>query len=112
MSDCVFCKNLPKILENELAYALYDIKPLTRGHMLFIPKRHCVTLFEANPEEIKAIFELINKAKELLTKEHQPDGFNIAANCGEAAGQIVMHAHMHLLPRYKDEAFNPRALVH
>lgn len=112
MSDCIFCKNLPKVLENELAYALFDIKPITRGHMLFIPKRHFITLFEATDEEIKAIFELVHKAKELLIKEHKPDGFNIAANCGEAAGQIVMHAHLHLLPRYKGEAFNPKTLVH
>lgn len=112
MSDCVFCKNLPKVLENELAYALYDIKPITKGHMLFIPKRHHTTVFESTPEELKAMFELINKAQELLIKEHHPDGFNIAANCGEAAGQIVMHAHLHLLPRYKGEAFNSHALIH
>ena len=90
---CIFCKNLPKVLENELAYALYDIKPITKGHMLVIPKRHHMTIFESTPEEIKAVFELIQKAKELLLKEHKPDGFNIVANCGEAAGQIVMHAH-------------------
>lgn len=112
MNDCIFCKNLPKVLENDQAYALYDIKPITKGHMLIIPKRHFVTVFEANAEEIKAVFDLVNKAKDLLIKEHKPDGFNIAANCGEAAGQIVMHVHLHLLPRYKGEAFNPKALVH
>jgi diadenosine tetraphosphate (Ap4A) HIT family hydrolase len=109
---CIFCKNLPKVLENELAYALYDIKPITKGHMLFIPKRHHVTIFESTPEEIKAVFELISKSKELLLKEHKPDGFNIIANCGEAAGQIVMHAHMHLVPRYKDRPVNARELIH
>ena len=80
--------------------------------MLFIPKRHHLTLFESTPDEIKAIFELIGKAKELLLKEHKPDGFNIAANCGEVAGQVVMHAHMHLLPRYKGQDFNLRVLIH
>ena len=99
-------------MENALAYALYDIKPITKGHMLFIPKRHHLTLFESTPDEIKAIFELIGKAKELLLKEHKPDGFNIAANCGEVAGQVVMHAHMHLLPRYKGQDFNLRVLIH
>ena len=101
---CIFCKNLPKALENELAYCLYDIKPITKGHMLFIPKRHHATVFESTPEEIKAVFELIQKGKELILKENKPDGFNIVANCGEAAGQIVMHAHMHLLPRYQGQA--------
>ncbi len=111
MADCIFCKDLPKVLENDLAYALYDINPLTPGHMLIIPKRHQETLFESTPEEIIAVFELINKAKEMLIKEYRPDGFNIAVNCGQAAGQIVMHAHVHLLPRYKDRSFNPRALI-
>ena len=102
MTDCIFCKNLPKVLENELAYGLFDIKPITRGHMLIIPKRHHLTIFESSPEEIVAVFELIQQARELLLKEHKPDGFNIVANCGDAAGQIVMHAHLHLLPRYKN----------
>jgi diadenosine tetraphosphate (Ap4A) HIT family hydrolase len=112
MEDCVFCKKLPKVMENDLAYGIYDIKPLTKGHMLFIPKRHHETIFESTPEEIKAVFELIQKAKDLLDKEHKPAGFNIAANCGQAAGQIVMHAHIHLLPRYKGESFNLRSLIH
>jgi len=103
MPDCIFCKNLPKVMENELAFALYDIKPITQGHMLFIPKRHFLTLFEATPDEIKAVFDLIQKGRELLSKEHKPDGFNVVANCGSAAGQIVMHAHVHLLPRYEGQ---------
>ena len=112
MSDCIFCKDLPKVLENELAYALYDINPITKGHMLFIPKRHHETIFESTSEEVEAVFELIKKAKALILKEHKPDGFNIAANCGEIAGQVVMHAHVHLLPRYKGQPLNLRTLVH
>ena len=101
MPDCVFCKKLPKVLENDLAYALYDIKPVSKGHMLFVPKRHHPTIFESTPQEIQAVFDLIKKAVAILQKEHNPDGFNVAANCGEAAGQIVMHAHLHLIPRYR-----------
>lgn len=107
MIDCIFCKDLPKVLENDLAYCLYDIKPMTRGHILVILKRHHLTIFESTPGEIEAVFELIHRAKELLLNEHKPDGFNIVANCGQAAGQVVMHAHIHLLPRYKDEPVNP-----
>ncbi len=101
MSDCIFCKNLPKVLENDLAYALYDIKPISSGHMLLIPKRHHESLFESTPEEITAVFELIHQAKAIITKERKPDGYNLQANCGRVAGQIVMHAHVHLIPRYK-----------
>ena len=112
MPDCIFCKNLPKVMENELAFALYDIHPITQGHMLIIPKRHFLTLFESTNDELKAVFELIQKARALLLKEHKPDGFNIAANCGAAAGQIVMHAHVHLIPRYEGQPFNPKTLMH
>lgn len=100
MSQCIFCKDLPKVLENDLAYALYDIKPISKGHMLFIPKRHHLTIFESTAAEISAVFDLLNKAKELISKEHNPAGFNLQVNCGAAAGQIVMHAHLHLIPRY------------
>lgn len=100
MPECIFCKNLPKVMENELAYALLDIKPISKGHMLFIPKRHHATVFDSTPHEITAVFELINQAKINIQQEHNPSGFNIQANCGAAAGQIVMHAHFHLIPRY------------
>ncbi len=101
MSDCIFCKQLPRVIENDLAYALNDIKPLSQGHMLFIPKRHIVQIFEATPAEIEAVFDLINKAKLMLDGQHAPDGYTVQANCGSVAGQIVMHAHLHLIPRYK-----------
>jgi diadenosine tetraphosphate (Ap4A) HIT family hydrolase len=99
-------------MENELAFALYDIHPITQGHMLVIPKRHFLTLFESTADEIKAIFELVQRGRALLLKEHKPDGFNITANCGAVAGQIVMHAHVHLLPRYEGQPFDPKALIH
>jgi len=112
MGDCIFCKDLPKVFENELAYCLYDIKPITKGHILVIPKRHHATIFESTPDEIKSVFELLDKAKVLLLNEYKPDGFNVVANCGEAAGQIVMHAHLHLLPRYNGQAIDTKSLPH
>ncbi len=100
MSDCIFCEDLPKVITNDLAYAIYDIKPLSPGHMLFIPKRHHEGIFESMPDEIKALFDLVNEAKVLLDKERKPTGYNVQVNCGASAGQIVMHAHLHLIPRY------------
>ena len=83
-----------------MAYALYDIKPISRGHMIVIPKRHHTTIFESTPQEIIAVFDLIRQAKTIIEKEFKPDGYNVQANCGAVAGQIVMHAHLHLIPRY------------
>jgi diadenosine tetraphosphate (Ap4A) HIT family hydrolase len=99
-------------MENELVFALYDINPITLGHMLIVPKRHYLTIFESTPDEVNAIFELTQKARALLVQEYKPDGFNITANCGKSAGQIVMHAHLHLLPRYEGQLFNPKTLYH
>ena len=100
MSECIFCKDLPKVLENDLAYAVHDIKPISKGHMLFISKRHHTTIFEATPQEIVSLFDLMAKGKALLDKQFQPTGYNVQANCGSSAGQIVMHSHIHLIPRY------------
>ncbi|MBF0123551.1 MAG: HIT domain-containing protein [Candidatus Omnitrophica bacterium] len=106
MSDCIFCKNLPKVIENELAYVLYDINPISKGHTLIIPKRHFEQIFEATPDESSAIKDLIGKMKQRLDQEHVPDGYNIWINSGKAAGQVVMHAHVHLIPRFKGQVLH------
>ncbi len=108
MSDCVFCKNIPRVMENELVYAAYDIHPLTKGHTLIIPKRHFEQIFDATPQESEAIKRLLSSMKESLSEAHSPDGFNIMINCGSAAGQVVMHAHVHLIPRYKGQVLHIR----
>jgi diadenosine tetraphosphate (Ap4A) HIT family hydrolase len=100
MADFIFCKNLPKVIENDLAYAVYDINPKAPGHILLVTKRHHVMIFDSTLEEVGALFDLVNQAKDLITKEFKPQGFNIVVNCGEAAGQVVMHTHVHLIPKY------------
>ena len=64
MSDCIFCKNLPKIIENDLAYAVYDINPKSKGHVLIISKRHFEQIFDATPAESAAIKDLIIKVEQ------------------------------------------------
>ena len=95
-------------MENDLAYAVYDIRPLSKGHTLIIPRRHIRDIFEATTEEFNAIQQLLGQMRNSVEKEHTPDGYNIWINCGEAAGQIVMHAHVHLIPRYKGEVLHIR----
>ena len=106
MPECIFCKDLPKVMENGLAYALYDINPISRGHALIIPKRHFEQIFEATAGEWQAIKELIDAMKARNDAEHHPDGQNIWINCGKAAGQVVMHAHVHLIPRFNGEVIH------
>ena len=96
------------LIENELAFAVYDYYPVNKGHVLVIPKRHYASFFDATPDEIKAFNELINKVKDLLDGELNPDGYNIGINIGEAAGQTVFHLHIHIIPRYFGDVENPR----
>lgn len=98
---CLFC-DLSKnaVLENELCYMIYDKYPVAPGHALIIPKRHMTTVFEMTPEEWMAAGKLINAAKNEIEKSYQPVGYNVKINCGKAAGQEIMHAHIHLIPKY------------
>ncbi len=106
MSECVFCKDLPKVMENDLAYAIFDIAPISKGHALVIPKRHVEQIFDATPEEGAAMRALVMSMRGLLQEKHSPDGCNIWVNSGKAAGQVVMHAHIHIIPRYKGEVIH------
>ena len=105
--ECIFCQMKDYILENELAYAIYDKYPVGKGHMLFIPKRHVKDFFDITKEEREAIFELIDEGKKLLDEKYSPDSYNVGINCGEHAGQTIMHVHVHLIPRYIGDIKNP-----
>lgn len=109
--ECIFCKMKDYILENELAYTIYDKYPVGKGHMLFIPKRHVKNFFDITKEEREAIFELIDEGKRLLDEKYSPDSYNVGINCGEYAGQTVMHVHVHLIPRYIGDMKDPRGGV-
>ena len=115
MEYCVFCddfmKNKEILFENEMAIAYFDGFPVSKGHTLIITKRHIKTFFDTTKEEQDAMMELLRKAKDYLDNEYHPDGYNVGLNCGEDAGQSVMHVHMHLIPRYHGDVENPRGGV-
>ncbi len=107
---CPFC-NLPAeriVLESERALVIRDGFPVSPGHTLIIPRRHVRSFFEASPEEVGEMLELLRKAKDGLQAELEPDGFNIGINDGEAAGQTVPHLHLHLIPRFAGDVSEPR----
>ena len=111
--DCIFC-NIEKdriVIENETAYAIYDRFPVNKGHMLIIPKKHIKDYFDADQQTKDRLWKLVDECKKIVDKEFNPDGYNIGINCGEAAGQTVMHLHIHLIPRYKGDIENPRGGV-
>ena len=109
--NCPFCfktETISPILENDLAIAFFDEFPVNPGHMLFITKRHVKTFFDTTLDEKIAIFNLVDEAKKLIDEKYHPDGYNIGLNSEEAAGQTVMHIHLHLIPRYKGDVENPK----
>jgi len=110
---CPFCNLEPSRIfaDNEHAVAICDGFPVNPGHVLIIPKRHFVSLFEATKEEMVALFALLDDVRERLLTERKPDGFNIGINDGAAAGQTIFHLHIHLIPRYKGDCEDPRGGV-
>jgi diadenosine tetraphosphate (Ap4A) HIT family hydrolase len=104
--NCIFCnpyKKLTLITETTTEYAMLDGYPLSKGHTLVIPKRHVANYFDLSFEEQSSCWFMVNKVKDILTKEYQPDGFNIGFNINKSAGQKVMHTHIHIIPRYQGD---------
>jgi diadenosine tetraphosphate (Ap4A) HIT family hydrolase len=81
------------------------------GHSLVIPRRHCASFFDLSAEEIAACMELLVEERGALDAEFHPDGYNIGVNVGPAAGQSVLHAHVHLIPRYGGDHPRPQGGV-
>jgi diadenosine tetraphosphate (Ap4A) HIT family hydrolase len=104
--NCIFCnpyRKLTLIAETATEYAILDGYPLTKGHILVIPKRHVANYFDLTFEEQSSCWFMVNQVKEILTQEYQPDGFNIGFNINKSAGQKVMHTHIHIIPRYQGD---------
>lgn len=106
--SCPFCEAEDEVFGNELAYAKMDTYPVSKGHMLIIPRRHAETWFDLTEKEQTAMIRIADKAKKYLDEKYSPNGYNIGLNCGESAGQTIMHAHLHLIPRYVGDVPNPR----
>lgn len=113
IQGCPFCSmDISRVLiSNQFAVATADAFPVSEGHALIIPKRHISSIFEATEEELAHIFKLVAQTRVLLNEQFQPQGLNIGINDGVAAGQTVMHLHIHLIPRYKGDQSDPRGGV-
>ena len=110
---CPFCSLPPSriLSEDSLTLVIHDGYPVSPGHSLIIPKRHCVSFFELIDEERTSLFRQLTEAKAGLDFEFRPDGYNIGINDGVAAGQTVFHLHVHLIPRYYGDRADPRGGV-
>ena len=112
-SGCPFCTPDPEFVfhESELVVGLWDRYPVSPGHALLVPRRHFAGWFDASLDEQQALVSALESAKREIEKTHEPDGYNIGVNSGEAAGQTIFHLHVHLIPRYTGDLEDPRGGV-
>ena len=109
MEDCIFCKIIKgkissiKIYEDEYAVAIMTLQPNTEGHALIIPKEHHTNILEEKTETGEKLLKIIQKIGKAQKEGLGAEGVNIIINTGEAAGQAIMHTHIHLIPRYKND---------
>jgi diadenosine tetraphosphate (Ap4A) HIT family hydrolase len=110
---CPFCPPRADqvLIERPLAFLQRDTHPVSDGHALVIPRRHVASFFDTTPAERQAMLELLDEAKTLIDGAHHPDGYNLGINDGAAAGQSVMHVHLHVIPRYRGDKSDPRGGV-
>ncbi len=110
MDDCVFCKlvsgEIPcaKVYEDEHTFAFLDINPVNWGHTLVIPKKHYETVLDMPEAEGVALAKASVKLGKAVKKATGCEGINLLHNIGKAAGQLVFHAHVHLIPRFSHDS--------
>ena len=105
MDDCIFCKiikgDIPciKIYENDRVLAFADINPISKGHTLLIPKKHAENLWEIAEEDLTAIHAASKLVADGIKQSLNPVGVAALQLNGRGVNQVVMHYHLHLIPR-------------
>ena len=109
---CVFCNAQAKedsaenliAYRGKLAYVILNRYPYTSGHLMVNPFDHKSNLEELDPETRAEMMELTSRCTTVLKNIYKPQGFNVGANIGEAAGAGVLgHVHIHIVPRWKGD---------
>ena len=109
MTECTFCSivagnsSAQRVYEDETTLAVLDTEPATRGHTLVIPKLHRGTITEMQESLAGQVFKTVHRVASALEAAYRLDGISIHQSNGDAAGQDVGHAHVHVIPRYDDD---------
>lgn len=110
--DCVFCKvvkgELPayKVYEDDLTLAFLDIYPVYKGHTLVVPKVHAENISDISESDLAAVAAASKKVAKLLKGKLNCEGVNLVQSNGKAASQVIMHFHMHVVPRFINDGLN------
>ncbi|MFZ5955593.1 MAG: HIT family protein [Nanoarchaeota archaeon] len=109
--ECIFCSivngKIPaeKIFESDNFFAIKDIHPKTKGHTLIIPKKHYKNFLEMPSLLFSEFLSITKEATLKIMQREKAEGFNLVMNNFKIAGQVIEHAHLHILPRYSDDNF-------
>ena len=108
-SDCIFCKvvagELPstQVLSDDRVVVFMDINPVSHGHCLVVTREHRPTVYEITDDEGAAVMATARRVARAIRESLKPDGLNLHQSNGPAAGQVVGHFHLHLIPRWTDD---------
>jgi histidine triad (HIT) family protein len=109
MQDCIFCKIAGKevpseiVFESDSAVAFLDIRPINLGHTLVVPKHHFTNILDAPEGAMEGMIAAAKQIAPALMNSVKADGISIEMSSNAAAGQVIMHAHLHIIPRFKDD---------
>lgn len=98
-----------KILANQIfhrtehSFALVNLRPLVKGHVLVVSNRIAPLLSDLHDHEYDDLWKTVRKVQQALKKQYNCDAFNVAVQDGQSAGQSVPHVHVHVLPRYSGD---------
>ena len=109
MEQCIFCKivkgEIPaaKVYEDDNTISFLDIMPANKGHCLVVPKKHYETFLDIDESNLENLMKATKKVAKALSLSIGNGSYNIVMNNGRIAGQLVPHAHIHIIPRFKGD---------
>jgi len=109
MEECIFCRiingKIPaaKVYEDSNTISFLDILPANKGHCLIVPKKHYETLLDIPDSDLESLVKAAKKVAKALSLSLGNGSFNLIMNNGRTAGQLVAHAHIHIIPRFKGD---------
>jgi histidine triad (HIT) family protein len=109
--SCTFCKIARKeapastVYEDEQVIAFMSIQPINVGHTLVVPKKHYEDIYEIPEEEVAHLYKVVKKLAHAVKEAVDAEGIRIVQNNGEAAGQVIFHMHVHIIPMNKDHSW-------
>ncbi len=107
--DCLFCRIIKKEIPSFIVYedadvmAFLDINPVNPGHTLILPKKHVDNLLGMDNQAVNVVFQAVRDVSQAVMKSMNAQGFNIEINNYRVAGQLIDHAHIHIVPRFEGD---------